>query len=108
MKRNIDLTNNNDFSSTPTFYGILGRWGILEKAIPTLDKVFGFKTFWVYGYEADDFYRLRCHCCGKKIVPWRLDRYALCDECNADPSTSTKIPWITPKITSSLRIFNLL
>jgi len=106
MKRNIDLTNNNDFSSTPTFREIMGRWGVSTEIDLTPDKLFGFNTFWVYSYEASDFYRLRCHRCGKKLIPWKSDD--LCDKCNINLDISAKIPWITPKIISSLRIFNLL
>lgn len=109
MKRNVDLTENEDFSHRITYGLYAGRWGVFPSHDKAPDKVFGFMNFWCeYSYEAADFYRLRCHRCGKKLNPWRFESYILCRNCNKDLDEESRLPWVVRTITSNLRIFNLL
>lgn len=111
MKRNVDLTEHEDFSHRIGYGLSIGRWGIFpslnEVPDKAPDKVFGFMNFWCeYSYEVTDFYRLHCLCCGKKLIPWRFE--SLCQNCNAELSEKSRLPWVVRTITSNLRIFNLL
>ena len=101
MKRNVDLTDNQIFSSNNNFFNLidvrllLGSIVGLQEIKSDYDLVDPDHEVYFTGnqaqraekryYQQDKLNELYCDCCGKRLiyVPYREINYSLCKECGS-------------------------
>lgn len=120
MKRNVDLTENQQFSRNVLLFleNIDNLKRIIELDLDEFegrpDNIFGWKLVWCNNsYEMQDIEKYYCPCCGKFIEPWYInDEYDApldCPHCHYHTDElQTNYPWgIQNSMRSNKDIFDL-